>query len=97
VVQDLDEKKVFLDLMKKKKRFIIFGILFFLLFYFSLPLSIWMFPGLIADGKRMSAFPWWWVFAFLQFLMTWLLGWLYWKKAKTYDKLVDQLKQGNGQ
>lgn len=96
-MQALKEEKIFRDLIKKKTRFILAITLFFMFFYFSLPLFIWMFPQFIADGDEISSLPWWWIFAFLQFLMTWLLGWFYWKRSKRYDEMIELLKQGNGQ
>ncbi|MBM7717459.1 DUF485 domain-containing protein [Siminovitchia sp. FSL H7-0308] len=92
----MKEKEIFLELMKKKARFLLVVTLFFMIFYFSLPLFIWLFPQFIVVGDKVSFIPWWWIFAFLQFIMTWLLGWIYYRKLKRYDKMVELLKQGNG-
>jgi len=86
---------IFQQLIQKKKKFIIPLIIFLSLFYFGLPLMIWFFPSMLENAKGLFHVPWWWLYAFLQLLMTWVIGWLYWVKAKRFDAMVEKLEQGN--
>lgn len=84
--------ELFERLMREKKRFIIPCFLFLLLFYFCLPLSVCFFPEQMNVASPFFAMPWGWLYAFSQFVMTFLWGWLYWRKAKHFDLLVDRIK-----
>lgn len=91
----MKEAVSFKELLRKKKALIIPVVLFFLLFYFGLPLSVWLFPEMMEYERGPFHLPWWWVYAFLQLIITWFLGWIYWVKAKGFDKMVEKIKQGN--
>lgn len=82
----------FSQLRREKKRWILPHLLLVIVFYFGLPLSVSFFPALMAQASPFLKLPWGWVYAFLQFMMTFVLGWLYWKKAKHFDRLVEQIK-----
>lgn len=74
---------------KERKRFLIKITIFTFVFFLALPLSIELFPNLMGRpiiGWMSLA----WLFGFMQIVVTWILGWLYWKKAK---KLDAQLKK----
>ncbi|MGV3487210.1 MAG: DUF485 domain-containing protein [Tuberibacillus sp.] len=77
----------------KKKRLVFGLILFFICFYFALPVGIICFP-VIMSARVISHFTVAWIFAFLQFVMIWGLGSLYYYKAKKYDKLLEKAVRG---
>ncbi len=80
------------QLIQRKKRLLIPLILFIMLFYFCLPLAIGLFPTWM--GRRIPGvyLSWAWFYAFAQLGMTWFVGWLYWRKAKSFDSLVEEFR-----
>lgn len=92
------ESKKFQDLIGRKKRFIIPCTVFFLVFYFVLPLMTSY--STILNTKAISDITWAWVFAIGQFIMTWTLLTMYMRKSAFFDKLAqevieDEIKGGN--
>lgn len=83
----------FQQLMTSKKKFIVPLTIFFLVFYFTLPFltSYSNILNKIAFGD----ISWAWVFAFAQFIMTWVLCIVYVKKASYFDKLADEVIEEN--
>ena len=83
----------FQQLMTSKKKFIVPLTIFFLVFYFTLPFltSYSNILNKIAFGDISCA----WVFAFAQFIMTWVLCIVYVKKASYFDKLADEVIEEN--
>ena len=77
-------------LLRKKRRFIIPTTIFFICYYFSLPLLVSYLPewvnipviGQITIG---------WLLALSQFLMVWIIATLYLRKGKQYDQLVEKV------
>ncbi|MEC5425680.1 DUF485 domain-containing protein [Virgibacillus sp. C22-A2] len=84
---------MFDQLVHEKKRFLFPVIVFLFVFYFTLPFTLAFFPEQMSMPAPYTAIPWAWIYAFGQFIMTWLLGWMYWRKAKRFDQLIDQMKQ----
>ncbi|MFS0781099.1 DUF485 domain-containing protein [Bacillus sp. 1P06AnD] len=79
----------FQKLLHEKKKFIIPFTIFFFCFYFALPIMT-----SYTDVLTKSAFgniTWAWVFAFMQFVMTWAFCMIYYKKANTFDRLSQQV------
>ena len=87
IAQSADFKK----LVSAKKRFIIPSIIFFMIFYFSLPISTSFFTFL--NNSAWGDITWAWVFAFAQFIMTWTLCICYAIKAKQFDALAKKISQ----
>ncbi|QKY70715.1 DUF485 domain-containing protein [Lentibacillus sp. CBA3610] len=92
--QTIDFEKVeqsgqFKSFMQNKKKFIIPYTLFFLIFYFLLPVltSYTTFLNTPAIGD----ISWVWLFAFAQFIMTWVLCTIYVKKAASFDEQAEQI------
>jgi uncharacterized membrane protein (DUF485 family) len=81
----------FQQLMKAKKAFILPASLFFLAFYFTLPILTSY--STILNQSAIGAISWAWVFAFAQFIMTWVLCILYSKRATTFDNMIEKIKQ----
>lgn len=84
----------FKTLISRKKRFIIPMTVFFLIFYFTLPIMTSY--SKVLNEPAIGAISWAWVFAFAQFIMTWVLCILYSKKSKEFDRLVEEIKQDAG-
>jgi uncharacterized membrane protein (DUF485 family) len=79
----------FRKLMRTKKKFIIPFTIFFLCFYFALPI-LTSYTNIL-NNSFYGSITWAWVFAFLQFIMTWAFCMIYYKKATKFDKISDQI------
>lgn len=77
----------FHSLLKRKNRFILPMTIFFLAFYFTLPLLTSYTK--ILHQKAIGDITWVWVFALAQFIMVWTLAMIYSAKANSFDKDVD--------
>lgn len=80
---------------KERRMFFTKVILFSLVFYLSLPIGIGVFPDAFTSSSPVWKISWSWLYAFLQVIMTWIIGWIYWKKAKYFDELITQYRQGD--
>lgn len=83
----------FQQLIREKRRFLVPIILFFTIFYFCLPLSVGLFPERMGRSIPGISLSWAWLYAFSQLGMTWFVGWLYWRKAKSFDRLVEEVQK----
>lgn len=81
----------FQDLVGLKKKFIIPNVIFFMVFYFTLPISTSYFTFL--NEKAIGSLNWAYLFAFAQFAMTWILMLLYAKRANRFDEMAEVVKQ----
>ena len=81
----------FKALMSAKKKFIIPNVIFFFVFYFTLPVTTAYFTFL--NEKAIGALNWAYLFAFAQFIMTWTLCLTYTKRANKFDEAVDEIKK----
>jgi uncharacterized membrane protein (DUF485 family) len=86
---EIVESSHFKRLMEEKKRFILPMSVFFLLFYFSLPILTAYSDAL--NNKAIGDITWAWIFAFAQFIMTWSLCMIYTKRAKRFDELAEKV------
>jgi uncharacterized membrane protein (DUF485 family) len=84
----------FQTLLSEKKKFIIPVTLFFFCFYFALPILTSY--TTVLNQKFIGSITWAWVFAFSQFVMTWVLCMLYSKKAQRFDELANEVIQEGG-
>ncbi|MBT2727388.1 DUF485 domain-containing protein [Bacillus sp. ISL-75] len=83
----------FQKLLSEKKKFIVPITIFFFCFYFALPVLTSY--STVLNHKFIGSITWAWVFAFLQFVMTWVLCMLYSKKAARFDELANKvIKEG---
>ncbi|WP_017726026.1 DUF485 domain-containing protein [Halalkalibacterium ligniniphilum] len=79
----------FKKLLQEKKKFIVPITIFFLLFYFSLPvLAVYT---TVLDQPVIGDITGAWVLAFAQFIMTWVLCIIYVKKAAYFDKVAEEI------
>lgn len=80
----IEESADFRRLYEDKLRFIIPATIFFILYYFSLPILVGYFPGFMSTkiiGDVNIAY----VFALSQFVMAWTVMYLYVKNARRWD------------
>jgi uncharacterized membrane protein (DUF485 family) len=85
----LVETKEFKSLLRKKKAFILPVTIFFLLFYFFLPVLAAYTD--VLKGEAFFNIPWAWVYALLQFVVVWVFGLVYMKKSEKYDKMAQNI------
>ena len=82
--------KEFNDLMATKNVFIIPAFVFFLVYYFALPVLVGYAPQFMSTkvvGNVNLAY----LFALSQFFMAWTIAWLYVKAADDFDKLAKDI------
>lgn len=88
--QALAKLPAFHELLAAKRRFIVPATIFFLIYYMALPVLIGYFPDLMKKplvGKVNGAY----LFAFSQFLMTFIMAWFYMRTAKKWDAMEHAL------
>jgi uncharacterized membrane protein (DUF485 family) len=78
-------------LLREKRRFVVRATVFFMTYYFALPVLVGYFP------QAMSRTVWGpvniaYLFALSQFVMAWILAWLYVRAARRFDVLAAQLQ-----
>jgi uncharacterized membrane protein (DUF485 family) len=76
----------FRELMKAKARFIIPATIFFVVYYFTLPILVGYAPAFMSKpvlGVINIAY----LFALSQFFMAWILAWLYVRAAGRFDAM----------
>ncbi|WP_363929682.1 DUF485 domain-containing protein [Peribacillus frigoritolerans] len=83
------QSQSFQELLRKKRNFIVPLSIFFMVFYFTLPILTSY--SKILNSIAFGAISWAWIFAFAQFIMTWTLCILYSRKAATFDQLVEKI------
>lgn len=83
----------FKALMAKKKRFLVPMSLFFFAYYFTLPLLTSY--SKILNTPAFGSVSWAWVFAFSQFIMTWVLCIVYSRKSNEYDTMVEEITRNH--
>jgi uncharacterized membrane protein (DUF485 family) len=91
--EEVANSQEFNNLMKKKKKFLIPLTLFFLVFYFTLPILTSY--TTILNKPAIGSITWTWVYAFAQFIMTWVLCMIYVRKAGQFDKIANDIIENN--
>ncbi len=83
------ESKEFKDLMATKKTFIVPAFIFFLVYYFALPVLVGYAPQFMDTkiGKVNLAY----LFALSQFFVAWIIAGLYVKAANNFDRLAQDI------
>jgi uncharacterized membrane protein (DUF485 family) len=77
----------FKALLKAKSRFVVRATVFFIAYYFSLPLLVGYAPQLMAQ-KVFGVVNVAYLFALSQFFMAWLLAWAYVRAADRFDSMA---------
>jgi uncharacterized membrane protein (DUF485 family) len=83
------ESKEFQDLMATKKTFIVPAFIFFVLYYFALPVLVGYAPAFMSTkvGPVNLAY----LFALSQFFVAWLIAGLYVRAANNFDRLAKDI------
>ncbi|SDM68216.1 Uncharacterized membrane protein, DUF485 family [Fictibacillus solisalsi] len=76
----------FQNLIRQKKNFLLPMSIFFLVFYFTLPIMTSY--STFLNKNAIGDISWAWIFAFAQFVMTWVLCILYSRKAVKFDQIA---------
>jgi len=82
--------KEFQDLMATKKVFIVPAFVFFLVYYFALPVLVGYAPNFM-DTKVIGNVNLAYLFALSQFFMAWIIAFLYVKAAANFDRLANDI------
>ncbi len=89
----------FRALLAAKRRFIVPATIFFIVYYFALPILVGYAPSFM-DTKIIGVVNLAYLFALSQFFMAWILAGLYLRKAGVFDSMAQQilakLKSGRG-
>jgi len=80
----------FRDLMATKKMFIIPAFVFFIVYYFALPVLVGYAPNFMST-KVFGVVNLAYLFALSQFFMAWTIAWLYVKAANDFDRLAKDI------
>ena len=87
----------FRQLLKAKAAFIVPATIFFIAFYFLLPISVGYFPKFM-DKRVLGPVNIAYLFALSQFFVAWGIAWMYVRKASKFDEqskqLLDKLEKG---
>jgi uncharacterized membrane protein (DUF485 family) len=84
------DSKEFKDLMATKKTFIVPAFIFFVVYYFALPVLVGYAPQFMATkviGQVNLAY----LFALSQFFVAWIIAGLYVKAANNFDRLANDI------
>lgn len=79
----------FRALLARKARFIVAGTVFFLAYYFALPVLVGWFPELMK--REIGPVNLAYVFALSQFVMAWIVAGIYVKVAAAWDRSADEI------
>jgi uncharacterized membrane protein (DUF485 family) len=95
----VERTSAFKELMQRKRAFILPAMIFFFVFYFTLPFLTAF--TTVLNATAFGPISWAYVYAFAQFVMTWGLAYAYIGQANKWDDLVDDARreaaQGNSE
>lgn len=83
------ESREFQDLMATKKMFIVPAFIFFVVYYFALPVLVGYAPAFMATKVGYVNLAY--LFALSQFFVAWLIAGLYVKAANDFDRLAKDI------
>lgn len=83
----------FRELLKAKRRFIVPAMIFFIVYYFALPVLVGYARPLMETkvGPINLAY----LFALSQFFMAWIIAWLYVRAAARFDRMAKEAIEKN--
>ena len=87
----VEKTSAFKELIRAKKAFIIPATIFFMVFYFGLPILAAF--TTVLNVKVIGSLTLAYIYALAQFAMTWILMHLYVSRANKWDDLVDRARQ----
>ena len=82
----------FKSLLKAKARFVVPATVFFIVYYFTLPILVGYAPQLMAQ-KVFGVVNVAYLFALSQFFMAWILAWAYIRAAGRFDQMARDVLQ----
>lgn len=82
----------FRALIRAKRRFIIPATIFFIAYYFALPILVGYYPHLMQQ-RVVGSINLAYLFALSQFFMAWIIMWLYVRKARQFDAMERDIVQ----
>lgn len=85
------ESRAFLELRRAKARFVVPATLFFVVYYFALPILVGFWPSLMETeviGRVNLAY----LFALSQFFMAWTIALLYVRAARAWDEQARRIR-----
>jgi uncharacterized membrane protein (DUF485 family) len=80
----------FKDLMAAKARFIVPATVFFVVYYFALPILVGYAPAFMSR-RVLGVLNLAYVFALSQFFVAWLLAWMYVRAAGRFDQMARRI------
>ena len=83
------ESKQFQDLMATKKTFIVPAFIFFVVYYFALPVLVGYAPGFMSTKIGFVNLAY--LFALSQFFVAWIIAGLYVRAANNFDRLAKDI------
>lgn len=92
---EIAESKAFQDLIATKKLFIVPAFVFFVVYYFALPVLVGYAPQFMSTkviGQVNLAY----LFALSQFVVAWLIAALYVRAANDFDELAKDILEKHG-
>jgi len=89
---EIAESKPFKDLMATKKIFIVPAFVFFVVYYFALPVLVGYAPQFMST-KVLGQLNLAYLFALSQFFMAWIIAGLYVRAAGNFDRLANDILQ----
>ena len=87
----VERTTAFQEYSRKRKAFLIPATIFFLLFFFGLPLLAAF--TTVLNGKAVGPLTWAYIYGIAQFAMTWILMHVYVGQANKWDDLVARARQ----
>jgi uncharacterized membrane protein (DUF485 family) len=88
---DVERTSAFQEFARRRKAFIIPATIFFVVFYFGLPVLAAF--TTVLNAKVLGPLTLAYVYAFAQFAMTWILMHLYVSQANQWDELADRARR----
>src|SRR5437763_152236 len=83
----------FRGLLRAKRRFIVPAIIFFVVYYFALPVLVGYAPRLM-ERRVIGVLNIAYLFALSQFFMAWTIAWLYVRAAARFDRQAPEVVEG---
>jgi uncharacterized membrane protein (DUF485 family) len=80
----------FRELLRRKRAFVVPATVFFIVYYFALPVLVGYFPEFM-NRKVIGAVNIAYIFALSQFVMAWILAGLYVRAANRFDRMAQDV------
>ncbi len=76
----------FRELLRAKRRFVVPAMIFFVVYYFALPVLVGYAPRLM-ERRVIGPVNLAYLFALSQFFMAWIIAWMYVRAAARFDRM----------